>query len=157
MKIPSSFTHPQVQGRSNHGDGGHMSPALLETGDSVPRSSLTHRQYLRSRSLICYLDLSELTFSQSQGESSLGRVFHELHICHYSCSFIHLLLCSLADWGKIHPIKKQRSIMSSFFPPNTHNKYVLCRDDTIHTIKFPCYDLTYCNAASGLYSACICD
>ncbi len=45
--------------------------------------------------------------------------------------------------------------MSSFFSPNTHSKNVLCRDDTIHAIKFPCYDLTYSNAASGLYSACI--
>ncbi len=35
--------------------------------------------------------------------------------------------------------------------------YVLCRDDMIHVIKLACYDLTYCNAASGLYSACIRD
>ncbi len=30
-------------------------------------------------------------------------------------------------------------------------------NDTIHAIKFLCDDLTYCNAASGLYSARICD
>ncbi len=57
-----------------------MSPALLETCDSVPRSSLTHRQYFHPPSLICYLDLSEPTISQSQGESSLGRVFLDLQI-----------------------------------------------------------------------------
>ncbi len=27
---------------------------------------------------------------------------------------------------------------------------LLCRDDTIHVIKFPCYDLTNCKAASAL-------
>ncbi len=75
------------QGSSNRGD---TSPALIETGDSVPRISLTHHQYFHPHSLICYLDLSELTFSQSQGESSLGCVFHELQI--FRCShhsFIH--------------------------------------------------------------------
>ncbi len=30
--------------------------------------------------------------------------------------------------------------MSSFFSSNTHSKYVLCRDDMIHAIKFLCYD-----------------
>ncbi len=67
-----------------------MSPALLETVDSVPCTSLPHRQYFHLPSLICYLDLSELTFSQSQCESSLGSVFHELHISRCSHhSFIH--------------------------------------------------------------------
>ncbi len=61
--------------------------------------------------------------------------------------FIHSLLCSLAVWGKMHPRKKQRTIMSFFFS-NTHSKYVWCRDDTIHVIRFPCYDLTYCNQTS---------
>ncbi len=72
------------RGVATAGDGGrgpgdtHMSIALLETGDSINRTSLTHRQYFHPRSHICFLDLSELTISQSQGESSLGRVFHEL-------------------------------------------------------------------------------
>ncbi len=56
-------------------------------------------------------------------------------------SFIHSsipsLLCSLAVWGKMPP------------PP-------IEIDYTIHAIKFPWYNWTYCNAASGLYSACIC-
>ncbi len=90
---------------------------------------MTHRQYFHPPSLICYLDLSELTFSQSQGESSLGRVFHELQISRYSRGFIYSFQCYLAVWGKIQPRKKQRTIMSSLFSPNTHSKYVLCRDD----------------------------
>ncbi len=93
--------------------------ALLETGDSVPRTFLTHRQYFHPHSLICYLDLSELTFSQSQGESSLGCVCHELQISRCSRRFIHSLLCSLAVWGKMHPRKKQRTITYFFFS-NTH-------------------------------------
>ncbi len=94
--------------------GGHTSPALLETGDSVPRSSLPHRQNFHPPSLIL------LIFSQSQGESSLGLVFHELQISRCSHHlFIHSLLCSLAVWGKMHPRKKQRKIASSFFP-QTH-------------------------------------
>ncbi len=31
------------------------------------------------------------------------------------------------------------------FSPNTQSSH----DGMIHAIKFPCYDLTYCNAASG--------
>ncbi len=111
---------------------------------------LPHSQHLHPPSLICYLNLSKITFSQSQGESSLGRVsFHELQISHcFHHSFPSLLFGN--------PGKKQRKITSTFFP-NTHSKYVLCLDDTIYAIKFPCCDLTYYNAASGLYSACICD
>ncbi len=111
MKIPSSFTHPQVQGP-------HV-PRTFRNRWFCPPLFFYPRQYLRPRSLICYLDLSELKFSQSQGESSLGRVF-ELHICHYSCGFIHLLLCSLADWGKMHPIKKSRGRLCPLFSPQTH-------------------------------------
>ncbi len=99
------------QRRSNRGGGGrHTSPALLETGDSVLRISLPHRQYSHLPSLICYLDLNELTFSQSQGESSLGCVFHELTSLSLLSSFIHSLNCSLAVWGKMHPRN----------PPQTH-------------------------------------
>ncbi len=119
----------------------------LGGGTRLPHFFLTHRQYFHPRSLICYLDLSDLTFSQSQGKSSLGRVCHELQISCCSRGFIHSLLCSLAVWGKMHPRKKLRTITSFFFS-NTHSKYVWCRDDTIHVIRFPCYDLTYCNQAS---------
>ncbi len=107
------------RGVATGGDGGDTSPTLLETGDSVPRIFLTQRQYFRPCSLICYLDLSELTFSQSQRESSLGRVCHELQISSCSCefSFVHSLCC-LAVWGKMHPRKKQRTI-TSFFQTHT--------------------------------------
>ncbi len=132
----------QCQGRSSRGARGDMSPALLETGDSVPRTFLTHCHNFHPCSLICYLDFSELTFSQSQGESSLGRICYELQISRCSRAFIHSRLCSLAVWGKMHPRKKQR-FTSPFF--QTHTLYVLCRDDMIHTIKFPCYDFTYSN------------
>ncbi len=72
--------------------------------------------------------------------------------------FILSLICSLDGWSKMHP-KKSRGRSCTFFSPkhSPQSKYVLCRDDTIHVIKFPCYDSTYCNATSGLYSACICD
>ncbi len=125
-----------------------LSQGCSSRGGHVPRTFLTHRQYFHPRSLICYLDLSDLTFSQSQGKSSLGRVFQELQISCCSRGFIHSLLCSLAVWGKMHPREKQRTITSFFFFSNTHSKYVWCRNDTIHAIKFPCYDLTYCNQAS---------
>ncbi len=145
LLLISLFIGTSEQGSSNRG----MSPALLETGDSVPRSSVTHRQYFHPRSLICYLDLSELTFSQSQGESSLGRVFHELHL--------PLLSRFHSFTSFFSPQKKTEDDYVLFFFSQTHSKYVLCRDDTIHAIKFPCYDLTYCNATSGLYSECIWD
>ncbi len=84
---------------------------------------------------MCYLDLSQLTFSQSQGESSIGRVFHELQISRYSHGFIHSLLGSLAVWGKMHPRKKAEDDCL-LFSPNTHSKYVLCSNDMIHMIEF---------------------
>ncbi len=119
-----------------------------DRGTHVPRTFLTHRQYFYPRSLICCLDLTDLTFSQSQGKSSLGRVCHELQISCCSRRFIHSLLCSLAVWGKMHPRKKQRTITSFFFFFFQTHISMLCHDDTIHAIKFPCYDLTYCNQAS---------
>ncbi len=61
------------------------------------------------------IDLSEQTFSQSQGESSLGRVCHELQISRCSRGFMHSLLWSLAVWGKMHPRKKQRTITYFLF------------------------------------------
>ncbi len=73
----------------------------------VPRTSLPQRQYFLPPSLICYLDLSELTFSQSQ-HSNLSLL----------SSFIHALLCVLAVWCKMHPRKKQRITFS--FSPQTH-------------------------------------
>ncbi len=115
------------QTRAGLDGGGHTSPSLLETGDSVPPpSSVPHRQYFHQHSLICYLDFSYLIFSQSQDETSLGHVFHGLQIFRYSCGFIHSLIFYLAVWGKMHPRKKQRTIISSFFPQT----------------QFPCYDLT---------------
>ncbi len=110
-----SFYVSSVQRSWGGGGGRHTSPALLETGDSVLRISLPHRQYSHLPSLICYLDLNELTFSQSQGESSLGCVFHELTSLSLLSSFIHSLNCSLAVWGKMHPRNP---------PPNTQSKYV---------------------------------
>ncbi len=73
----------------------------------VPCTSLPQRQYFHPPSLICNLDLSELTFSQSQ-HSNLSLL----------SSFIHALLWVLAVWCKMHPRKKQR--ITSYFFPQTH-------------------------------------
>ncbi len=75
---------------------------------------LPHSQHLHPPSLICYLNLSKITFSQSQGESSLGRVsFHELQISH---CFHHSFIPFVALWK---PRKKAEEDYVLFFS-NTH-------------------------------------
>ncbi len=61
-------------------------------------------------------------------------------------SFIHFF--ALWRSGVKCTPEKSRGWLRPFFFSNTHSKYVLCHDDTIHAIKFPCYDLTFCNQAS---------
>ncbi len=66
-------------------------------------------------------------------------------------SFIHFF--ALWRSGEKCTPEKSRGRLHPFFPqthPVSRLMCLLCRDDTIHVIKFPCYDLTNCKAASAL-------
>ncbi len=99
----------RTRGVATWGDGG-TSPALLKI---VPHSSLTQRQYSHPRSLICYLDLSELKFRQWQGE-----------LLSLTFSFFHLFALWTAG-VKCTP-KKAEDDHVLFFPPNTVPKVSMC-------------------------------
>ncbi len=91
---------------------------ILYVYDSVPRFSLTHRQYFHPSSLIGYfLDLSDLTFSQSQASHLLGvssTSFKSLAV-----SFIRFF--ALWPLGVKYTPEKSRGRLCSLSPLNTHS------------------------------------